>query len=190
MDGVDVVGTEMVYEGYSTIRLVTARLPDGRRIKREVESHGRVVAVLPYNPVRKTVLLVRQLRLAVKLMGGGDDLLEPPAGMIDDGETAEDSVRREAMEEVGLRLGRLETVAATWPSPGVSDEEMTLFLAAYSDEDRVGVGGGLESEEEEIIISETPLSALKHLGADGVPIDMKLLTLVQALRLRRPDLFD
>ena len=65
--------------------MVTARL-DGRagNPARGGKHHGRVaVAVLPYDPARKTAMLVRQFRAPVKLASGADDLLEPPAGMID-----------------------------------------------------------------------------------------------------------
>jgi nudix-type nucleoside diphosphatase (YffH/AdpP family) len=186
---VDILKRETVYNGYSTIDMVTARLPDGSDIRREVESHGRVVAVLPYDPARKVVLLVRQFRAPVKVATGADDLLEPPAGMIDGQDSLEDSVRREAFEEVGLKLGVLDLVAIAFPSPGVSTETMALYLAEYRVQDRVGAGGGLDEEQENITVLETPLADLAGLGGGGLAVDMKLLVLVQALKLKRPDLF-
>ena len=186
---VEVLTREPVYRGYSTIEMVTVRLDDGGELQREVESHGRVVAVLPYDPERKTAMLVRQFRAAVKVTTGADELLEPPAGMIDGGDSLEDSVRREALEEVGLKLGALDLVATAWPSPGVSTETMALYLAPYGAKDRIAPGGGLEAEQENITVVETPLAELVNLGADGAIVDLKLLVLLQALRLRRSDLF-
>ncbi len=187
---VEILRREVVYQGYSTIEMVTARLDDGSELRREVESHGRVVAVLPYDPERKVAMLVRQFRPPVKLVNGADDLLEPPAGMIDGTDGGEDSVRREALEEVGLKLGVLDHVATTFPSPGVSTETMALYLAEYSPKDRIASGGGLDAEQENITVFETPLADLANLGAEGAVVDMKLLVLVQALKLNRPDLFD
>jgi len=186
---VQILKRETAYEGYSRIERVTARLDNGVEITREVESHGRAVAVLPYDPERRVALLVRQFRAPVMLASGAQSLLEAPAGMIDGEDGAEDSVRRKALEEVGLKLGAVERVALAWPSSGVSTETMTLCLAEYCAGDRVAKGGGLEAEQEHIHVAETPLADLLHLGAGEDAVDMKLLLLVQALRLKRPDLF-
>jgi hypothetical protein len=90
---------------------------------------------------------------------------------------------------VGLRLPTLEPVGAFWSMPGVSTERMHLFLAPYGEADRVGAGGGLAAEHEEIEVVETPLAELARLADAGELTDMKTFALVQALRLRRPDLF-
>jgi len=185
----DIVKRAVVYKGYRTVELVTVRLADGSLLEREVQTHGHAVAVLPYDPERKVALLIRQYRMAVKVASGLDSLMEAPAGMIDGGDSADDTVRREAMEEAGVRLGALERVATAWPSSGVSTETMALYLAEYSAADRVAPGGGLAVEQEDITVLETPLADLVQLGAGGEIVDLKLLALVQALRLRRPDLF-
>jgi nudix-type nucleoside diphosphatase (YffH/AdpP family) len=187
---VEIVKRAVAYKGYSTIETVTVRLADGSEMTREVESHGRAVGVLPYDPVRKTALLVRQFRAPVKVTTGQDDILEACAGMVDGEDAVEDTVRREALEEVGVKLGALEFIALAWPSAGVSTETMALYLAEYGATDRIASGGGLDAEQENIAVEETPLAALARLGADGEGVDMKLMVLVQALKLRRPDLFD
>ena len=96
---------------------------------------------------------------------------------------------REAVEETGLGLSNLEPVATAWPSPGVSAERSSLFLAAYGASDRVAAGGGLASEHEAISVVELPLARLAEMADDGRLADLKTLTLVLALRLRRPELF-
>jgi hypothetical protein len=64
-----------------------------------------------------------------------------------------------------------------------------LFLASYVGSDRVGQGGGLESENEGITVVERPLGHLARELDQGGIVDGKLLTLILALRLRRPELF-
>ena len=187
---VDILRREVAYKGYTTVERVTVRLDDGADMTREVTSHGRAVGVLPYDPARKVALLVRQFRAPVKLSSGADTSLEACAGMIDGDESVEDTVRREALEELGVQLGALSFVVTAWPSCGVSTETMALYLAEYSVSDRIASGGGLAAEQENITVEELPLSALVVLGADGEYMDMKLVLLAQALRLRRPDLFD
>jgi hypothetical protein len=74
--------------------------------------------------------------------------------------------------------------------PGISTERAHLFLAPYSAADRVEAGGGLKDEHEEIEVCELALDDLAAQADGGGVADLKLLVLVQTLRLRHPDLFD
>ncbi|HEX8166759.1 MAG TPA: NUDIX hydrolase [Beijerinckiaceae bacterium] len=179
---------ETLYEGWGRLLKLWIEQPDGHVIGREVEDHGAAVAVLPYDPGRRTVLLVRQFRAPLAHACGEDSLLEAPAGMLDE-DDPEDCARREAEEEVGLRLTALEPVGAVWSMPGVSTERMHLFLAPYAQGDRIAAGGGLAEEHENIEVVEMPLSELAGMAEHGALADLKTLALVQALRLRRPELF-
>ena len=184
---VEIIGTEEKYRGWCTLLLAQVRYPDGRIVKREIEDHGRASCVLPYDPARKTALLVRQLRVPPLYAGGEATILEAPAGLIDPGEDGNTAARREAMEEVGVRLTSLELVTSAWSMPGISAERMDLFLGAYAAADRTGAGGGIDDEGIEVV--EMPLSALAAMADAGTLNDMKTLVLLQTLRLRRPELF-
>jgi nudix-type nucleoside diphosphatase (YffH/AdpP family) len=177
-----------IHQGFSTFVVARVRLPDGAVVAREIEDHGDAVAVLPYDPERRTALLVRLFRAPPLYKGADPMLVEAPAGLIDEGEAPEAAARREALEETGVVLDVLEPVATVWSSPGVSAERITLYLAACSFAER-GAGGGKAEEHEDIAVLETPLSALATMLDRGELEDMKLLVLGQALRLRRPDLF-
>jgi len=177
-----------LYEGWSDLLKLTIRTPDGSTFTREVEDHGAAVAVLPYDPERRVAVLARQFRAPVMHVGGPDRLLEAPAGMLDE-DSPEACARREAEEEVGLRLSTLERVGRVWPCPGVSTERIDLFLAPFTSRDRISDGGGLADENEEIEVVEMPLDALWGLAERGELQDLKTLALVQALRLRHAELF-
>jgi nudix-type nucleoside diphosphatase (YffH/AdpP family) len=177
-----------LHEGWGRLLALRIRLPGGEVIKREVEDHGAAVCVLPYDPERRVAVLARQFRAAVLHAGGEADMLEAPAGMLDEDDPA-DGARREALEEVGLTLPVLEPVGAVWTMPGISTERMHLFLAPYGPGDRTGAGGGAAGEHENITISEMTLAALAAMADRGELTDLKTLALVQSLRLRRPDLF-
>jgi nudix-type nucleoside diphosphatase (YffH/AdpP family) len=153
-----------------------------------MEDHGRGVCLLPYDPVRRLAMLVRQFRAPVFTVAGQTELREAVAGLTD-GEPPEKAMLREAFEETGLRLRKLDHVATVWTMPGISTERMDLFLAPYEAADRSGRGGGNAGEHEVITIEELPLSELAAMADRGRIEDMKTLCLAQTLRLRRPELF-
>jgi nudix-type nucleoside diphosphatase (YffH/AdpP family) len=186
----EILARDVVYAGYVRVERLRLRLSDATEATREVVSYGDAVAVLPFDPLAQTAMLVRLLRAPAFERTGALALEEACAGMIDG--AAEDpvqTVRREALEELGLRLGTLERVGCLWPSPGVCAERVTLFLATYGPEDRVAAGGGLVAEGENITVLERPLDDLAADADRGAIVDLKLLALVQTLRLRRPELF-
>ena len=88
-----------------------------------------------------------------------------------------------------MRLRALELVTRVWSSPGVSAERQSLFLASYEPADRIGVGGGVIGEHEGITVVERPLLQIFCDIENGHVVDGKLATLIFALRLRRPGLF-
>lgn len=183
-----IMGTRTVYEGWARYLVAEVRMPDGSRIGREVEDHGPAVAVLPYDPERRVALLVRQFRTPPCFVDGTASVLEAPAGLREE-EDASTCARREAFEEVGLRLSTLEPAGRVWSLPGLSTERMDLFLAPYRAADREGTGGGLAEEHESIEVVEVALPDLAAMAERGEVADMKTLCLVQTLRLRHPALF-
>jgi len=113
----EIVKVEELFRGWARFCLVTFRLEDGTLLVRSVEDHGSSAVVLPYDPERRMALLVSQMRPGVALAGGTEGP-EPPAGIIEAGETGEACARREAEEETGLHLRVLEPIGRFWSSPG------------------------------------------------------------------------
>lgn len=162
---------------------------DRERLERIVHDHGDAACVLAYDPARKTVLLTRQARYPVFVTGAEAELVEPCAGLIDPGESAEEAIRREAMEEIGTRLGALEKIGEVYTSPGFLTEKISLFLAEYTPDDRIAAGGGLAEENEHIEVLEWPCERLSRALVLGEIRDAKLMILTQALMRLRPALF-
>ena len=185
----EILERRTVHDGYLTVESLRLRLADGSEVTREVGSHGDAVAVLPYDAGRRTALTVRLMRPPVLDATGLPELEEACAGMIEEGQDAQETARREAREELGVDINQLEPVGVVWSSPGVSTERIWLFLAPYGLADRRAAGGGLEEEHEGITVREAALAELAQASDEGAVADAKLLMLVQALRLRRPNLF-
>ena len=150
--------------------------------RREVYDCGDAAAILPYDPARGTVLLVRQFRLATYLNGHPDSIIEVCAGMLD-GSDPEHRIRAEAEEELGFRLTRIWRLFTAFATPGTSTERLSYFLGEYSGSDRISAGGGLAEEGEDIDVLELPLDRAYDMIARGEIIDAKTVILLQHLKL-------
>ena len=194
--GFRILTRSIAYQGFTRIEVLeieqTRSTGETMRMRREVETHGSGAAVLPYDPVRRTAILVRQLRIPVGLaLPDRAFVLEAIAGLIDHGQSPPETARREAHEEAGLRLTHVEEIAAAFSSPGISSERLHLFLAEIDHATaRIADGGGLAEEHEDIEVIELPLADLARQADAGEILDLKTFALIQTLRLRRPDLFN
>ena len=183
------IGQKTIYSGWGRFLMLDVALGDGRRVERQLEDHGAASSVLPYDAARRMALLVRQPRVGPLFNNVDPHLIEAAAGMIDADEGPDAAAVREAFEELGVRLDAVEPVVAAWSMPAVSSERIHLFLAPYSAQDRVGAGGGVAEEGEEIEVIEAPLKTLLAEADAGRITDLKTLALTWALARRRPDLF-
>lgn len=153
-------------------------------VQRVVFSMADAVTVLPYDPVRKRVLLIEQFRPGPFVRGDRAPwVIEPIAGRIDVGEVPEETARREAIEEANIALKDLHLVSEYYPSPGAITEFLTSYIGiADLPDDVVGVAG-LDSEQEDIASTLLPLDDLLELADQGA-LDTGPL-LVSALWLAR-----
>ncbi|BCN93362.1 ADP-ribose pyrophosphatase [Thiomicrorhabdus immobilis] len=141
-------------------------------VNREVFKRGEAVVVLLYDLVRQQIVLVEQCRAgAVEKALHNQDfnqawLLEPVAGMIDQGETKEQACVRECLEETGIAISDIEYISEFYPSPGACDEVLYLF-ASNIDSSLVDTHAGLASEDEDIRVVLLPFSEAKQQLAQG-----------------------
>ncbi|MEX5728543.1 ADP-ribose pyrophosphatase [Rhodovulum iodosum] len=145
---------------------------------------GDAATVLPYDPARDTVLLIEQFRTGPYARGDSECWsLEAIAGLIDPGEAAEETVRREALEEAGLEIGRLHKVYAYYPSPGAKSEYIYSFVAEADLPDSAAGLGGLLSEGEDIrahVVNFTRLMELLESGEiENAPLILSALWLAR-----------
>jgi len=122
----------MVYDG----KLFDVTIERWGDHEREIVEHPGAVAIVAVD-TDGMVALVRQRREAAR-----KELLELPAGTLEEGEQPLDSARRELEEETGLTGGAWRELAAFYTTPGFCRERMHLFAAE-------GVESGPASPEED-----------------------------------------
>ena len=145
---------------------------------RETYDRGNAATVLPYNLAQRTVVLVLQFRYPAYVNGYDDLMIEAAAGLLDDA-SPETRIRAEAEEETGYRLGAIRKIFEVFMSPGSVTEKLHFFVAEYQPDMRVGSGGGLASEGEDIEVLEVKIDDALAMIADGRIVDGKTIILLQ-----------
>jgi ADP-ribose pyrophosphatase len=167
-------------------------------MEREVLERGQAVAVILYDPAKDVLVLIEQFRAGAyaavctgQVSGVASPwLIEIVAGIIDDGETPEDVVRREAMEEAGCRVQELEFLCRIFASPGGTSETVALY---YAPVDAPAAGGvhGLDEEHEDIRVMLVSPDEVYRWMDEGHIVNGPVMVALQWFRihehrLRRP----
>lgn len=192
-EDVEILERETPFQGFFRVDALTLRHRQydggwGKPIRRELFVRPQAAAVLPYDPLRGEILLVEQFRVGALDWRASPWCLELIAGLADkDGESAEDLIRREAVEEAGLTLGEMETVARYMPSPGGTDERLHVFVGKA---DLTGAGGifGCPEEGEDIRALTVPVAKIPALLESGLVDNAASLVALQWLLLHRAEL--
>jgi ADP-ribose pyrophosphatase len=121
----EVLESEMMYRGkVFAVRRDQVRTPSGRVTQIDIVEHGGAVCLIPID-ADDNIWLIRQYRHAV-----GQDILELPAGQLEESETPEACARRECQEEIGMFPERLDYLGSAYLAPGYSSELMHFYLAS------------------------------------------------------------
>jgi ADP-ribose pyrophosphatase len=160
-------GERTIHEGpLISVVAGTFAAPSGQEFERDLVRHPGAVSVVPILRAGE-VVMVRQYRAAVDT-----ELLEIPAGKRDvAGEPPEDTARRELIEEIGMRPGRLELLAEFYNSPGFCDERSFVFLAR--DLEVVGSPDPQGPEEHAMSIERVALADVPGMIQTGAIVDAK-----------------
>ncbi len=179
---------KILSDNYYTLRLASFDFQRGdgvwQRQERESYDIGDAAAVLPIDRARGKVLLIKQFRWPVFEWGDKRLLVEVIAGKLD-GDTPQDCIHKEAMEEAGLTIANPRLVSHCFVSPGAVKERVSLFLADYDCAAPRAKGGGHAHEGEDIAVLETTLDAAMAMIGRGEIVDMKTIALLQAAKLGR-----
>jgi nudix-type nucleoside diphosphatase (YffH/AdpP family) len=182
----EVLGFDLLSEGRFRLTRTRAEVEESdgeiRRFEYEIYHYKGAAAVLPYDPARGLVLLVRQFRLGAFLATGALDLLEVPAGMLD-GDSPEVCAEREAMEETGFRVHDLSRAFTYFSSPGSMTEAIACFVARYRPDEPVTAGGGVDADERIERVEMTMEDALARIDSGEIS-DGKTVALLYYARAK------
>ncbi|MCR9586320.1 ADP-ribose diphosphatase [Vibrio alginolyticus] len=150
---VKVISKETLFEGF--FKMVKYRFQHrlfaggwSGVVEREMFERGHAAAMLPYDPNTDQVVIIEQIRIGA-LEHEHPWQLEIVAGMIDRDESAEAVIRREAVEEAGIQVGRVIPVTSYYPSAGGCSEKLDVFAGEVDASKAHGIHG-LDYENEDI----------------------------------------
>ena len=161
------------------------QMPNGDWVSQEREAYdrGNGAAIMLYNKEKQTVVLVSQFRMPTYLNGNESGMLiEACAGLLD-GDDPETCVIKEAEEESGFRVSKVEKVFESYMSPGAVTEVLYFYIAAYDDSNKVSSGGGLTEEQEDITVLEVDFEKALTMISKGEIKDAKTIMLLQYLKI-------
>jgi nudix-type nucleoside diphosphatase (YffH/AdpP family) len=152
---------------------------------RECYDRGDGAAILLYNRLKKKVILTRQFRMPTYLNGNdGGMMIEVCAGLLDENDPLT-CIKKEAEEETGYKIDQPVKLFELYSSPGAVTEIIHYFAAPYNDEMKIGDGGGLEEETEEIEVLEMDFDEALKMISTGEIIDVKTVVLLQYAKMNR-----
>ena len=184
MDQIQITGTEQLSNQKFELKSYTYQKPDAKgeikEHKAEVYFRPDAVALLLYDDQEQKFLLIRQFRFPTYLNQNPDGyIIEACAGLIDEGETPEQSIICEAKEELGCTVENLQSLGAYYSSAGGITELIHLFIAPYDAKAPKSGGGGLPEEGEEIELIEVSFEDARRLLKECKLNDAKTVMLLQ-----------
>jgi nudix-type nucleoside diphosphatase (YffH/AdpP family) len=181
-DRIRVKDVRLLSDNWYTLKTTTFewRRRDGtwQTQQRETYDRGNAAVILPYSVKRRTVVLIKQFRYPAFVNGYDELMIEAAAGLLDD-ESPENRIRAEAEEETGYRLRDVRKIFESFMSPGSVTEKLHFFVAEYEPDMKIGDGGGLQDEGEDIEVIEPGIDEALAMIVDGRIVDGKTIMLLQ-----------
>ena len=185
-DRIRVHSREVLSDQWATLETVSFNYKRGdarwQTQRREIYHRGHGAAVLLYNLEKRSIVLIRQFRFPVWTLGEEGFLLEVPAGMVEK-ENPEETVRNESEQETGFIIDEPRFLFRAFATPGSVTEQIYFYVATYNSSRRIGNGGGLEEEGEDIEVLEVTIDQAVEWIESGEIVDAKTIILVQYAQL-------
>lgn len=147
---------------------------------------GDSVGAIIYNTTSQKLVFVKQFRYPIFTKEQDNAWsLEIVAGVIEEGESAEEAMIKEIKEETGYHATHLKQLFSFYPTPGGSNEKVFLFFARVKQQDRISKGGGIIEEGENIQLLNIPANTAFDMLESGKISDAKTIIALQWLKTRQ-----
>jgi ADP-ribose pyrophosphatase len=166
------VGRREIYKG-RVVNLVQDLLetPDGKVVNWDLIIHNGASAIIPVDADGK-IIMVRQYRNAADL-----EMLEIPAGKLEEGEDPYECARRELEEETGYASDDVEFLIDFYPAIGYSNEKIYVYVATNLKETIQAL-----DEDEFVEVEKYSLDEILEKIMDGTINDSKTITAIFAYK--------
>lgn len=160
-----IITSKNIYDGRIVkLDINEVELPNGQIAKREVVSHKPGVSIVAIDD-KSNFIFVKQFRSGI-----GDELIEIPAGLVENGENPKSAARRELQEEIGYDCSNLELLCSFYPSPGFCNEVTYIYLATNL------IKSSLPKDKDEFIeLIRIPMVEIKSLYNKEYTVDGKTI---------------
>lgn len=182
--------TKRILDGFFKVdrSIVQYEKFDGSMSKETVRlnlDRGDSVAALLVNRNKQIVILVKQFRFPVYTKDQRQAWpLEIVAGVVDNNDSPQETISREIGEETGYHPKEIKHLFNFYPSPGGTNEKIYLYYAEVTKDDQIDSGGGVDSENEDILVVELSINEAFEMLDTGNIIDGKTIIALQWLKSR------
>ena len=166
-----ILDKKKIHDGFFKMNEITLKYKkyDGNwsnEIKRELFGGAQVAAVLPYDSIKKEIVLIQQFRPGTISTKYGNYMDEIVAGIIDKGESPQSTAKRECLEETGCKIKKIIPIHGYFPAPGSSESFYHLFLGHIDSFEGTKIMG-LENENEDIFVKSYKIKEVKQMIKEG-----------------------
>lgn len=185
----NILNENLVYDGFLKIKKATITHDSfykNTRItcSREMLDRGDSVAVLLFEKDTNQFIFIDQFRYPTIKQGTGW-LKEIPAGELEFDEDPVKCAIREVEEETGYIVNHLDHISTFYATPGGSSERMYLYFGEVMKKDKVYTGGGLQEENEDILLYKYDASKIDTLLNSGIINDAKSIIALQWYKINK-----
>ena len=165
------IKSEIVYDG-KVIRVTKddVKCPNGMTSLREIVHHRGGVAIL--FQVDNKFIFEKQFRYALN-----EEIIEMPAGKLEEGETPLEAAKRELLEETGYRPLEMIHLGDSYPTPGYSSEVIHLYYCPKAVKEERHL-----DNDENIDLLYLSLAEIEKLIADNTIKDSKTVAAIHLYR--------